>query len=127
MSEEILDESQVADEISPELQEKKGMMAQGFLMFFGAAILILVVPTFVMLPVLQGQPVGQAQLDRIFIISLALRFSGLVLLALGCGKYAKAKGYSPWIGLLGLIGIGFIVVLALYDRNQLPGEDDSQF
>src|ERR1700683_2428332 len=37
----------------------------------------------------------------------------------GCGKYAKAKGYSTWFGLFGLLYLlGLVILVFLPDKNK---------
>ena len=58
---------------------------------------------------------------------LALVFGGLVilltgttLLILGLAWYAKAKGYSGWLGLFGLLSIiGLVVLACLPDKRKI--------
>ena len=46
-------------------------------------------------------------------------FAGLVMLMVGLCYYALAKGYSKWLGLLGLLSrIGLIVLACLPDRTK---------
>ena len=40
--------------------------------------------------------------------------AGLPLYLWGCTQYAKGKGYSPWLGLLGLLTIIGLIALALF-------------
>ena len=50
-----------------------------------------------------------------FIVLLA----GVIVFIWGCGQYAKAKGYSPWFGLLGLLSIlGLIALVFFPDKHK---------
>ncbi len=47
-----------------------------------------------------------------------LRVVGLFVYAVGCAKYAERKGYTTWLGLVGLTCIGLFVMGALpYKRS----------
>lgn len=53
------------------------------------------------------------------IIALVLTLVGLVFFIWGCMNYAAGKGYSKWLGLIGLLScIGLIVLVFLPDRNK---------
>ena len=44
---------------------------------------------------------------------------GVVLFIWGCINYAEGKGYSKWLGLLGLLScLGLIVLVVLPDKNK---------
>ena len=46
-------------------------------------------------------------------------FAGWVMLVVGLCYYALAKGYSKWLGLLGLLScIGLVVLACLPDRTK---------
>lgn len=48
-----------------------------------------------------------------------LMFIGFVLFLWGCVQYAKGKGYSGWVGLLGLLNIfGLLVLVLLRDKHK---------
>ncbi|OQB75901.1 MAG: hypothetical protein BWX92_02317 [Deltaproteobacteria bacterium ADurb.Bin135] len=52
-------------------------------------------------------------------IGFLLTTVGLVLFVWGCFNYAQGKGYSQWLGLLGLLScIGLIVLVVLPDRHK---------
>ena len=59
------------------------------------------------------------QTDRqnwVVLISLIL---AAVLLPVGCAAYVRGKGYTTWLGLLGLIApIGIVILAALDNREQ---------
>lgn len=64
-----------------------------------------------------------------FITGLGMFVSGWALLLYGCANYAKAKGYSEWYGLFGLLLLPGVVVLALFndrckDDSPPTGEND---
>jgi hypothetical protein len=53
----------------------------------------------------------------------ALRYYGAIpgglIFIWGCGQYARAKGYSPWFGLLGLLSIvGLILLVFFPDKHK---------
>ena len=51
------------------------------------------------------------------ILTIVATLSGWVLVSLGLCYYAQAKGYSKWLGLLGLLScIGLIILACLPDR-----------
>lgn len=53
------------------------------------------------------------------IIALILTVVGAVVFIWGCMNYTMGKGYSKWLGLLGLLScIGLIVLVVLPDRNK---------
>jgi hypothetical protein len=44
---------------------------------------------------------------------------GLGLFVYGCFNYAQGKGYSRWLGLLGLLScLGLVVLVVLPDKNK---------
>jgi len=48
-----------------------------------------------------------------------LTLVGAVLFIWGCINYAEGKGYSKWLGLLGLLScIGLVVLVVLPDKNK---------
>jgi hypothetical protein len=47
-------------------------------------------------------------------IGYAVTIAAGVLFVWGCGQYAKAKGYSTWFGLLGLLYLLGLVVLVFF-------------
>ena len=52
-------------------------------------------------------------------IGVILLFAGGLIFIWGCGQYAKAKGYSPWFGLLGLLSIlGLIALVFFPDKHK---------
>jgi TRAP-type C4-dicarboxylate transport system permease small subunit len=58
-----------------------------------------------------GGPVG--------ILGVILALAGLILFIWGCMNYAEGKGYSKWLGLLGLLScIGLLVLVVLPDKNK---------
>ena len=51
-------------------------------------------------------------------IGLVITLLGVVIFVWGCMRYAVDKGYSKWLGLLGLFScIGFIVLLVLPEKS----------
>lgn len=59
-------------------------------------------------------------------VSAALAIPGLIIFLIGvavfvwgCMNYAKGKGHSPWLGVLGLLSvIGLIILVLLPDRHK---------
>jgi hypothetical protein len=52
-------------------------------------------------------------------IGLLIWLIGLAAFIWGCGQYAKAKGYSPWFGGLGLLSfVGLIVLVLFRDKHK---------
>ena len=69
----------------------------------------------VLLPMVMGvaeQPDHPAHL-----YGTVIMFAGLIMLIVGLGLYASAKGYSRYMGLLGLLSIlGLIILAVLPDK-----------
>ena len=60
--------------------------------------------------------------DALSVLGDALSVVGFGLFTWGCVNYAQGKGYSPWLGLLGLLsGIGLIVLVILPDKYKGGG------
>jgi hypothetical protein len=56
--------------------------------------------------------------DSIFVASL-LTVGGIVLFLWGCVGYSMGKGYSKWLGTLGVLGcIGVVILALLPDRRK---------
>jgi len=52
------------------------------------------------------------------LFGLAIIFLGAVIFVWGCMRIAAEKGYSKWLGLLGLLScIGLLILLVLPERN----------
>ncbi|MBI1756376.1 MAG: hypothetical protein HYR64_04625 [Fimbriimonas ginsengisoli] len=52
---------------------------------------------------------------------------GTALFIWGCAMHAKAKGHSPWLGLLGLLGcIGLIVLVVIPDTYRIDAASGSE-
>jgi hypothetical protein len=52
-------------------------------------------------------------------VSYVVAVAAGLLFVWGCGQYAKAKGYSTWYGLLGLLYLVGLVILVLFrDKNK---------
>lgn len=64
--------------------------------------------------------VGTAHQNQgLLIIGGILSLIGTVIFIWGCVNYAQGKGYSPWLGLLGLLScLGLIVLVVLPDKNK---------
>lgn len=59
----------------------------------------------------------QARGGALVAIGLVLVLVGLVIFIWGCMSYCEGKGYSKWLGLLGLLSIiGLLVLVFLPDR-----------
>jgi hypothetical protein len=57
--------------------------------------------------------------DALALPGLLLMIVGLVFFIWGCMNYAQGKGYSMWLGLLGLLScIGLVVLVLLPDRHK---------
>jgi dipeptide/tripeptide permease len=62
-----------------------------------------------------GQPVSSGML----VLIVVSRVAGTILFIWGCCMYAKAKGYSAALGLLGLLFlIGLIILAVLPDKTK---------
>ena len=58
----------------------------------------------------------------LIILGAALSVAGSGLFIWGCVNYAQGKGYSPWLGLLGLLScIGLLVLVILPDKYKSGG------
>jgi hypothetical protein len=51
--------------------------------------------------------------DPLQSVGLFLLLIGAVTFVWGCGQFAKAKGYSVWFGLLGIMSLPGLIALAL--------------
>lgn len=52
-------------------------------------------------------------------IGFLVMLAGAIMFIWGCGQYARAKGFSPWFGLLGLLSIlGLIALVFFPDRHK---------
>lgn len=52
-------------------------------------------------------------------IGLVVGIAGAVFFIWGCMNYAQGKGYSMWLGLLGLLScLGLIVLVVLPDKHK---------
>jgi hypothetical protein len=59
---------------------------------------------------------GQAGMNGIALITVAI---GLSVFIWGCTQYSKAKGYSAWLGALGLLSLlGLLVLMGIPDRSE---------
>ena len=56
------------------------------------------------------------------ILGIVVGLVGTAVFVWGCVNYAQGKGYSPWLGLLGLLScIGLIVLVILPDKHKGGG------
>lgn len=61
--------------------------------------------------------------DGMAVIGIVALFASLVLFIWGCAQYATAKGYSPWLGGLGLLLVfGLMVISWLPDKQNNHNE-----
>lgn len=52
-----------------------------------------------------------------------LALAAFICFPVGSTLYAEAKGYSSSVGLVGLLGVfGFLILLALPERNEAPNQ-----
>ena len=57
-------------------------------------------------------------------VTIPLLALATVILTSGCFFYSKSKGFSPWLGLLGLLWMpGLIVLMLLPDRKDTTLKD----
>ena len=57
---------------------------------------------------------------------LVIYIIGSILVIIGLAYYSKSKGYSIWLGLLGLFNLlGIIVLLSLKDQTITPVEKET--
>ena len=61
----------------------------------------------------------QSQGGAMGTIGLVVSLGGLALFVWGCFNYAEGKGYSPFLGLLGLLScLGLIILVILPDKHK---------
>ena len=61
-------------------------------------------------------------MPNLALLGLGICLVGLIFFIWGCMNYAEGKGYSKWLGLLGLLScIGLIVLVILPDNNKSAG------
>ena len=62
------------------------------------------------------------EVPSLALVGRTLSLVGLLFFIWGCMNYAEGKGYSKWLGLLGLLScIGLIVLVILPDNNKSAG------
>lgn len=90
-----------------ELSKKSGIYAGiAILIAFGTAFLI---------PALR-QAAGGSN-SAVLGLLAAARIVAVVMWVIGCGFYAKSKGWSPWMGILGILTcIGLVALVLLPDK-----------
>ena len=70
---------------------------------------------------------GQSQNVFLSGAGVVLVLAGAVLFIWGCFNYSEGKGYSPWLGLLGLLScLGLIVLVLLPDKYKGGGPPPPQ-
>ncbi len=63
----------------------------------------------------------QLQFHDSLILNLLISWTGVIVFTLGCRYYAKSKGYSGWLGLLGFATLfGLIILFLLPDKTKVP-------
>jgi len=56
-------------------------------------------------------------------LGIIVLLAGVVFFIWGCFAYARGKGYSPVLGILGLFSLlGLIVLVVLPDKHKSPGK-----
>jgi len=107
-------------EIKPEEKEEEPRASR--LLSFKSQAAIGIVPGIIM------QFFGQALRDHargqgLLIVALVLSVAGYVSFIWGCVGYSAGKGYTKWLGALGLLScLGLLVLVVLPDRRK--GCDD---
>ena len=62
-----------------------------------------------------------------FFLHPLVALAGSILLIVGLGYYARAKGHSGYLGLLGLLSwLGVLVLVALKDRHETEKEMEAR-
>jgi hypothetical protein len=62
--------------------------------------------------------VGIRNLSSLTPITGVMVIAGMALFIWGCFMYAQGKGYSPWVGLFGLLSIvGLLILVLMPDRH----------
>ena len=63
-----------------------------------------------------GVEMGESGMNEIGLLTVAIGFPVFIW---GCTQYSKAKGYSPWLGALGLLSLlGLFVLMGIPDRSE---------
>jgi hypothetical protein len=95
------------------------------LMFGGPGLLLQIGCTFVANSIVtKAMSIGNAPLATLACIFMVGTIAGNVLFIAGLSFYAKAKGYSAALGVLGLLScIGLLIVAILPDKTK--GVNDS--
>ena len=59
------------------------------------------------------------EIPALLLIGSIITLVGFVIFIWGCMNYAEGKGYSKWLGLLGILScIGLIVLVVIPDQNK---------
>lgn len=67
-----------------------------------------------------GRAIISGMPDNSF-IGLLLVLVGFIMFIWGCGCYAMAKGYSQFLGILGILScLGLIILVILPDKHKNP-------
>lgn len=62
---------------------------------------------------------GRAMVNNGYGLGVVVAVLGAIIFIWGCSEYAKGKGYSPWLGALGLLSIiGLIILVLLKDKHK---------
>ena len=62
--------------------------------------------------------VGIRDLSSLTPLTGVMAIAGTALFIWGCFMYAQGKGYSPWLGLFGLLSIvGLLILVLMPDRH----------
>ena len=88
---------------------------------FGVPGLALQIVCIIAINVIAGKAAGNGAMPPVGTIALFELGAGVgdILLIVGLCFYAKAKGYSPFLGLLGLLScIGLLVLAILPDKTK---------
>lgn len=61
--------------------------------------------------------ISRVNAENHLVLSIIFGLIGVIAMIWGCAMYARGKGYSGWLGLLGIFWIiGFIVLLCFKDK-----------
>jgi hypothetical protein len=95
------------------------------LLLAGLALMLLSVPVVWVLVVdgFAGRVSSLWVATSVMVVVTLIAYVGLILWVRGCGCYAVAKGYSRWLGLVGVLGpVGLGIVALLPARHTAKDE-----